>query len=251
MFDVKPLALVDLDDNLFQTARKMSETPTHIASRTESGAPSGYMTVMQKQFITWLMNNAYVIPVTARSIEAFSRVEIPFSGAAVCSHGGVILSADRQPDAQWQAQMKEVLAPYQDRFQILSEQAIEIGREMGHSLRSWVVEELSTSFYVVTKHNNATDQALVDLLWEIKKRGLISDLDVHINGNNLAFLPKELNKRFAVQEIIKRDKEMNGARPILGFGDSLSDLGFMSECLFWGTPSNSQITRAIMEQVHG
>jgi hydroxymethylpyrimidine pyrophosphatase-like HAD family hydrolase len=103
----------------------------------------------------------------------------------------------------------------------------------------------------VTKHNNATDQALVDLLWEIKKRGLISDLDVHINGNNLAFLPKELNKQFAVQEIIKRDKEMNGARPILGFGDSLSDLGFMSECLFWGTPSNSQITRAILEKVHG
>ena len=83
MFDVKPLALVDLDDNLFQTARKMVETPTHIASRTESGGPSGYMTEVQKQFITWLLKTADVIPVTARSIEAFSRVEIPFSGPAV------------------------------------------------------------------------------------------------------------------------------------------------------------------------
>jgi len=72
---------------------------------------------------------------------------------------------------------------------------------------------------------------------------------VHINGNNLAFLPNELNKKYAVQEIIRRDKEANGERPVIGFGDSISDLGFMSQCLFWGTPSNSQITRAIMEKV--
>lgn len=251
MFDVKPLALVDLDDNLFQTARKMVETPTHIASRTESGGPSGYMTEVQKQFITWLLKTADVIPVTARSIEAFSRVEIPFSGPAVCSHGGVILSPDRTPDAQWHAQMATLMAPYKERFHSLSEAAIAIGREMGLSLRGWVVEELDTSFYVVTKHNNETDQALADLLCEMKKRDLISDLYVHLNGNNLALMPQGLNKRFAVQEIIKRDKAVNGERPIIGFGDSISDLGFMSECHFWGTPGNSQITRTIMESIHG
>ena len=64
-------------------------------------------------------------------------------------------------------------------------------------------------------------------------------------------MPLGLNKRFAVQEIIKRDKAVNGERPIIGFGDSISDLGFMSECHFWGTPGNSQITRTIMESIHG
>ena len=132
-----------------------------------------------------------------------------------------------------------------------SNMAIAIGREMGLSLRGWVVEELDTSFYVVTKHNNETDQALADLLCEMKKRDLISDLYVHLNGNNLALMPLGLNKRFAVQEIIKRDKAVNGERPIIGFGDSISDLGFMSECHFWGTPGNSQITRTIMESIHG
>ena len=249
MSNPKPLVLVDLDDNLFQTARKMTEAPIHVASRTEAGEPSGYMTAAQKQFVAWLLNTADVIPVTARSIEAFSRVEIPFTGSAICSHGGVILTPEGKPDDAWLARTSEVLRPYQEQLRNLSEQAILIGGELGHSLRGWAVEELGTGFYTVTKDNNSSESALSELLAEMRKRGLIGNMYVHINGNNLAFLPNELNKKYAVQEIIRRDKEANGERPVIGFGDSISDLGFMSQCLFWGTPSNSQITRAIMEKV--
>ncbi|ROZ80234.1 trehalose phosphatase [Pseudomonas neustonica] len=251
MHDVKPLVLVDLDDNLFQTARKMSETPVYVASRTEAGEPSGYMTVAQNQLVTWLLKTADVVPITARSIEAFSRVEIPFKGLAVCSHGGVILTPERNPDAQWQEQIAQMLLPYRERLLAISALALDIGNELGHSLRGWVVEEMGNSFYAVIKDNNSAETALSELLAEMRKRGLIGDMYVHINGNNLAFLPQELNKRFAAQEIIKRDKAINGERPVIGLGDSISDLGFMSQCLFWGTPSNSQITRTVMEGIHG
>jgi hydroxymethylpyrimidine pyrophosphatase-like HAD family hydrolase len=250
MFDVKPLVLVDLDDNLFQTARKMSEKPIHIASRTEIGEPSGYMTATQKQLVTWLLHSADVVPITARSIEAFRRVEIPFKGLAVCSHGGVILTPDKKPDYLWQELINQMLAPYQERLKFISNQALEIGCELGHSLRGWVVEELGTVFYAVTKDNNSSESALSELLAAMMERDLIGDMYVHLNGNNLAFLPKELNKKFAAQEIIKRDKEDNGERPIIGLGDSISDIGFMQECHFWGAPANSQITRFILESMN-
>lgn len=249
MSDIRPLVLVDLDDNLFQTARKMSETPQHIASRDVDGQPSGYMTGMQQQFVAWLLASADVVPVTARSIEAFNRVDIAFTGPAICSNGGVILSAQGVIDTSWHQHMLSVLAPYQQRFHELSKQTLDIGQQLGLSLRGWVVEEVNTCFYVVTKHNNLTDNSLLQVLDEVRRQGLIDDLFVHINGNNLAFMPKTLNKKYAVQELIQRDQAIHGARPILGFGDSLSDLGFMSECQFWGTPKESQITTMVLRNL--
>ncbi len=249
MSNIRPLVLVDLDDNLFQTARKMSETPQHIASHDIDGQPSGYMTVMQKQFVKWLLASADVVPVTARSIEAFNRVGIAFTGNAICSNGGVILSPLGVIDPSWHQHMISVLAPYQERLHVLSKRTLEIGKQLGLSLRSWVVEEVGTGFYVVTKHNNLTDESLLKVLDEVNSQRLVDDLFVHINGNNLAFMPKALNKKYAVQEFIKRDIKTHGERPVLGFGDSLSDLGFMSVCQFWGTPKDSQITNMVLRNL--
>ena len=80
------------------------------------------------------------------------------------------------------------------------------------------------------------------MLAEVKARGLLDGLYVHGNGNNLAFLPVTLQKREAVREWIRRDQAINGKRPLLGFGDSVSDLGFMAECDWWGTPKHMMST---------
>ena len=110
-----PLVLVDLDDNLFQTARKMQETPVHVASSDVDGKPSGYMTEVQKHFIDWLLTSADVVPVTARSIEAFSRVHIPFKRGAICANGGVILDANGKVDDAWHEFMLSQLMPFKAR----------------------------------------------------------------------------------------------------------------------------------------
>ena len=73
----RPLVFVDLDDTLFQTARKMVEgTPRTIATLDVHRQPNGYMSPVQHSFINWLLASADVVPVTARS----APVRAPDSG---------------------------------------------------------------------------------------------------------------------------------------------------------------------------
>ncbi|UNM17721.1 trehalose phosphatase [Pseudomonas sp. ArH3a] len=251
MSSKRPLILIDLDDTLFQTARKMPEgCARHTATLDIDGRPNGYMSAVQKTFVEWLLESADVVPVTARSVEAYSRVQLPFVAGAVCSHGGVILQPDGALDQDWHGQMTELLAAYQSRLPALSAATLAIGQEMGFSLRGWVVEEQGLLNYVVTKHNESDDSVLQKVLAEVQARGLLEDMHIHGNGNNLAFLPNGLAKRHAVQELLRRDQAVNGERPVLGFGDSVTDLGFMNECNFWATPANSQLAKVVEAMIH-
>lgn len=248
----RPLVFVDLDDTLFQTARKMKEaTQRHTATLDVHGQPNGYMSPVQKSFAQWLLATADVVPVTARSVEAYSRVKLPFSHGAVCAHGGVILDPEGQLDQHWNTRMTAVLADFQARLPGLSEATLAIGQELGISLRGWVVEEEGLRHYVVTKHNEADDSVLGTVLAEVQARGLLNGMHIHANTNNLAFLPNGLAKRLAVQEWLRRDRAVNGERPVLGFGDSITDLGFMDECHMWATPASSQLAKMVEGAING
>jgi len=246
MLNNRPLALADLDDTLFQTARKMKEgTPRYPATFDVEGQPNGYMSPVQKSLIEWLLATTDVVPVTARSVEAFSRVNLSFTHGAVCSHGGVILGPDGKLDEEWNSHMRVVLADFQLRLPDLCAETLAIGKELGISLRGWVVEEESLRHYVVTKHNETNDEVLNTVLAEVQARGLLEGMHIHGNSNNLAFLPTGLSKKVAVQELLRRDREVNGERPVIGFGDSITDLGFMEECQMWATPARSQLAKLV------
>lgn len=247
----RPLVFVDLDDTLFQTARKMVEgAPRTTATLDVHGQPNGYMNPVQHSFVNWLLASADVVPVTARSVEAYSRVKLPFTEGAICSHGGVMLRPDGTLDQDWHGQMAESLWTFQDRLPALSEATLQIGKDMGYSLRGWVVEEEGLRHYVVTKHNESDDAVLSKVLNEVQARGMLEGMHIHANGNNLAFLPKGLAKRLAVQEWLRRDATINGERPVLGFGDSITDLGFMDLCHMWATPARSQLAKAVEEMIN-
>ncbi|EPM46457.1 Trehalose-6-phosphatase [Pseudomonas syringae] len=251
MSNDRPLIFVDLDDTLFQTARKTpADIEKHVATLDISGNANGYMTNVQKSFAHWLLAHADVVPVTARSVEAYSRVKLPFTAGAICSHGGVMLDVMGRLDPDWNEQMKQTLASYQSRLHELSATTLAIGQEMGFSLRGWVVEEAQVFHYVVTKHNESDDSILTKVLAEMQARGLLDGMLIHGNGNNLAFLPEGLAKRYAVQEWLRRDLAINGERPVLGFGDSITDLGFMDECHWWATPARSQLAKMFVGAAH-
>lgn len=247
----RPLVFVDLDDTLFQTARKMgADTPRVAATLDVNSQPNGYMNPVQQSFVQWLLGCADVVPVTARSVEAYSRVQLAFTQGAVCSHGGVILTPDGQIDAAWHQHMSDALAAYQQRLPQLCETALAIGQELQVSLRGWVVEEQGLQNYVVIKHNDGLDSDLHKVRDLARERGLLEGMHVHGNGNNLAFLPDGLAKRLAVEHWLQRDRLINGERPVLGFGDSITDLGFMDLCTFWATPAQSQLAKAVEGALH-
>ncbi|RQS59123.1 trehalose phosphatase [Burkholderia sp. Bp8963] len=247
----RPLVLVDLDDTLFQTARKMPEgTPRTPATVDGHGQPNGYMTPVQQALVSWLLASADVVPVTARSVDAYRRVQLPFTQGAICSHGGVILRADGTLDQDWHGQMAEALGAFQERLPALSDTTLQIGDALGFSLRGWVVAEAGLSHYVVTKHNESDNAVLSTVLAEVRARGLLDGMHVHANGNNLAFLPDGLAKRLAAQEWLRRDRALNGERPVLGLGDSITDFGFMDLCHMWATPARSQLAKAAEGLIH-
>ncbi len=249
MLPNRPLVFVDLDDTLFQTACKMGEGERFPATIDVDGNPNGYMSPVQKQFIEWLLATADVVPVTAGSVEAYSRVQLPFTHGAVCAHGGVILSPDNVVDDAWNTRMTGELAHVQGRLDGLCATTLQIGEELGYSLRGWVVEEIGLKHYIVTKHNGHDDAILQVVLDAVRKRDLLHGLYVHGNGNNLAFLPDALRKQRAVQEWVSRDMAIHGERPRMGFGDSISDFGFMSECHWWATPRRGQLAERVAKVI--
>lgn len=243
---IKPLFLLDLDDTVLQTARKMSpDAPRQVAALDKHGQPLSFTNNTQRQFLDWLLATADVVPVTARSVDACKRVQISFSRGAICAHGAVMLNADGEIDADWHNHMIGVLGKYQSAIHSITQQLANIGIAMGLSLRTWVVEEQGMSIYALAKQNNHTDEVLAMVEGRLRQTTDLSEFYIHRNGNNLAVLPKVLHKSFAVQEWLRRDREQHGERPVLGFGDSLSDVGFMQLCDWWATPKNGQLAQAM------
>ena len=50
---------------------------------------------------------------------------------------------------------------------------------------------------------------------------MLEGMHIHANGNNLAFLPKGLAKRLAVQEWLRRDAKINGVAQSLASATAL------------------------------
>jgi hypothetical protein len=123
-----------------------------------------------------------------------------------------------------------------------------IGAEFGPAARSWVVTEEGASVYFCVKMNAPEAQAIRDGIQAARElltaKLDLSDMWGHVNGNNLAFTPIGISKRDACAHLIKQLGDRGGA-PLIGLGDSLTDLPFMGLCDFMMIPSRSQIAGLI------
>lgn len=246
-----PLTLVDLDDTLFQTYRRIYPQEDFKAITVDqNGQNLAYMSATQQHFVQWLLQHTDVIPVTARSVEALSRVHLDFRFGAVCSHGGTVLNADLSINQIWQDHMQTVLAYYQSRQQQLMHILQEKSQDFG-PIRTWVVQEQGLALYTVAKQKTPNDTPyattfLPQLLNSLDPT-LLEGFYFHLNGNNLALIPQPVSKANAVQFLLQQlDLKQ---RPIMGFGDSLSDVGFLNQCHWWGMPQHSQLNRWVQHNL--
>ena len=244
MPDLKPLVFADLDDTLFQTRRKMNGAAPHRqAAVAANGDPakSSFMSERQAALFDWLSGTTELIPVTARSGDAFARVELPFHSWAIISNGAVILEPDGTPHAPWAARMQDLLPPLAGQMQEILDQGRTAARMHGIDIRSWIVMENGLATYVVFKLNDISEVSLMGLeALPLHAEGWTR----HFNSETLALIPPGSGKAAATDYL---HNHLNGdrARPSMGFGDSVSDLSYMRGTDILMIPSRSQIAEGL------
>lgn len=242
---MRAIALVDLDDTLFQTLRKC---PPDIAREAlapvgyaRDGTPLSYATPRQQSLIAWLSETSWLVPVTARSRDALERVRIRFE-AAICAHGGMVIGEDGAPDAEWAARIAREAAPHQPVLETLAEAV----RREDRALSVRILAEDGPGLYLLVKHLGWDEEALGRAVDNV--RALVpDDWTIHLNGNNVALMPPFLGKRHAVAALLPRLRARHPAAPVIGIGDSLTDAPFMALCDFAMMPRGSQLSAAVLE----
>lgn len=244
----RKVVLSDLDDTLFQTARKL---PPGARARQVTEALNGahsFMTPAQEALLA-LLGAALVVPVTARGSEAFARVALDWQGPAILANGARILGPDGAEDAGFARETRAALAPHLPALARLPEAA---GREAGNrgmAVRAWLVEEpgLGPAYAVVKVGEGTPEDRLAEIAAPLA--GTCGPgWRLHLNGNNLALLPPAISKRRAAAHLLDRLRA-EGEILAIGIGDSTTDLDFMRLCDFWMTPTGSQVDRALPASV--
>lgn len=254
---IKPYALMDLDDTLFQTQRKIDawDLPTSnakdlvCATVNKQNEPLSFMTQRQATFLNWLLASTELIVVTARDRDEIKRVKLPFDSWQVLTHGAVILQPDGEKLASWQQHIYNTLNPLQDKLSQLSQlfekhstdpqSHLKFTAHIDRFHHDAISAELT--IYLAIKHAQKDHHALIELAKQLPK--LVRDFDehfyVHVNANNLAILPHAIHKRHAVQFLLEHHLEHT--RPSFGFGDSLADLPFLQLLDWYGMPNHGQL----------
>ncbi len=236
------VAFADVDDNLITTTRKCPDGGRAVAFDSQ-GRACGFLTPKQAMFLDMLNANAQIVPVTARSTDGLRRVEIPHSGYAICSFGGVILTPAGQPEPRWHALMAAQAAFSSSALHQLLGLVTRQCEQRRIDARCRIVADAGLELFLSVKHNRK-DQAELSLLKDELCAALPQGWQLHFNGNFLAAMPPFLRKEKAVAWF-----KANLADPgclTIGLGDSLTDLSFMNLCDIMLTPNGSQIASNLM-----
>lgn len=238
---------LDLDDTIFQTKRKCPEdakiTP---AAFLKDGSPISYFTEKQRHLFKLLNTKTRLIPTTARNEDAFRRACVEEFDYAIINHGGIILNGDGSVHQGWFEQMESKIQPVLPELETLETEVIQYAERNNIDYKVRLISDFGLTFYLSVKHKQRDNAALKTLLDDVVNPCLAfssTELYCHLNDNNLAVLPKFLNKAPAVSYLQKQLDEEHEEYLSFGMGDSLTDMPYMQLCDYFVTPTNSQIMK--------
>lgn len=244
---MKKFLFVDLDDTLFQTLPKC-EAQAHLqpAAYLKDGSVISYTTPRQRALFETMQREMTLIPTTARNLDALRRVDLPFSSYAIVNYGGMVLEPGGALDQDWLATMRpdmhSALPGLQEAMALIDDYAVRSGLPG----RARLVEDGAIPFYIVLKDPEKNAERLAQVEQAVLMPWLAGngqDFFIHRNGNNLAVLPKTLNKARAVAYLRQRLQAEHGEIMTFGMGDSKSDARFMAACDYAIVPSGSQLAQ--------
>jgi hydroxymethylpyrimidine pyrophosphatase-like HAD family hydrolase len=248
---LKKFLFADLDDTLFQTLEKCAgREALEPAAYYSNGSICSYTTPAQRAFFSFVEKGMTVIPTTARSLDAFSRVRLGFNSYAILNFGGIILQPDGSIDRDWQGRMRDIMGIAVSGLHEVAREIEDWCARTGYGGRPRLVEDDGTPFFVVVKDPDKVALNLERLEREVVLPWLDGDGQdycVHRNGNNLAILPRILDKAEAVAWVTQRLRRKHGEIITFGMGDSRSDARFMAECDYAITPRGTQLSKLTVE----
>ncbi|MES2932479.1 MAG: HAD family hydrolase [Pseudomonadota bacterium] len=242
---MKKFLFVDLDDTLFQTPGKcVGQEDLRPAAYLKDGVACSFTTARQRALFELMQREMTMIPATARNHDALGRVDLPFSSYSIIDYGGVVLVPGGAVDYDWLAEMQIDMAHALDGLKEVIEIIDEYSARVGLTGRARLIEDCDTPFYVVVKDADKQAERLEHIEREAVApwiAGAGKDFFIHRNGNNLAVLPKTLNKARAVQYVRQKLEAEHGPLMTFGMGDSKSDARFMAACDYAIIPSGTQL----------
>ncbi len=248
---LKKFLFVDLDDSLFQTPGKCSPgEELQPAAYLKDGSACSYTTRRQRTLIDFAGREMTLIPATARNHNAFSRVTLPFTSHAILDYGGVVLAPDGSLDPLWHETMERDMALALPGLEDILARIDAYAQARGFAGRSRLIEDFGLPFYVVIKDGDWQNGSLAQIEAQCVAPWIAAagvDFFIHRNGNNLAVLPKSLNKDRAVAYLCERLRAIHGEILTFGLGDSISDARFMAACDYAIIPRSTQLAARTLE----
>ena len=248
---MKKFLFADLDDTLFQTFEKCAAADAlEPAAYYKDGSICSYTTRAQRAFLSFVQDGMTVIPTTARDHDGLRRVHLPFDSYAVINYGGVVLLPGGSADMPWLEGMRSAMHAALPGLQELARHIDEYAGRTGFGGRARMIEDFATPFFLVVKDPDKRHERLAPIEMEVVRPWIADghpDYVVHRNGNNLAILPKVLDKANAVAHVTAMLRAEHGDIVTFGMGDSRSDARFMAACDYAIVPRATQLARLTVE----
>ncbi len=228
----------DLDSTLFH--RSWAGTGAIAATwHSPEGAErcaSSWMKAGTHRLLETLGRAFALVPVTARDMDSFSRVDIEglhLRGVAVVANGAVMLGHDGTVDAEWESRMAAILDPWEKKLHGFCEWLV--GESADKARPRLVTGPRDMPAYLVAK-------AAPDWWLSAEGQAILGRMDwggcrVEILATELQVLPPGVGKREATLEIQRRF--FNDRPPLLCMGDMPLDLEFMRLGGLLATPTGS------------
>lgn len=237
----------DIDDTLMQTERKSVGLPGLLPSAVnKKGDVGSYTADYQRGFFNVLKEAASVfVPVTARSRAGLARVDLgkPFTDGAVVDFGAGVLTAEGDFDESWSTKLREAMDVDSVSSVFESVRAIV---DVHWPLASSRIEKSNDvpAYLLLRPENPERIEDLARYLADLLEASNPGEFYFHVTDRDVCVLPCCVNKGDAVSYLMEQHGW--GNELVVGLGDSLSDMAFMSLAHFQVVPQRSRLSAALV-----